>query len=557
MPLVKFRDQTGGMTPDVFPHKMEDNQYSMLFNYRNWKAAASKVGGQEIELNGMPIDNPNLIDFWNQQNVATNGYFMTAKGPYVYQTNVNGQDINISQNGAYTNVFEGTAIPNNAIWTSTSLYGGLTWITNNEFITPQYVTNNTEISPTGELQDLPGWIWNADGETNPYIAQTCKTIRSFDNQLWAANITKKRQDGTMEYYPNLILYSDKATNVSNTKYGYIPDMWQPSGGTQTRSSNWAGYLTIDTSDEIVDMMPLRDTLLVFTVNQIFIIPKLQTYQQVVQPIKFSEVRGLLSNECAVSFDGRILFVTNDDIILTTGSSIDFQSLANQRIKDTFFNDFLTRNTSWQKNVFVRYDRFHNEVWICFPSISSTDGSCNRALIWDVESNGWSLTELPGIYNMVYAPVIGNGTSTDNRPWSGFNYSFLRLQYQIGNKLAAQDIGYTRQWGSTTSYTTMLEKVYDLESMTGADKIKALNSIYPFIQGTTVATVELKFSNIPFSTGIDWSTNDYSGDFDTTIDYKIDPNRNGRYIAMRLITNDTNEHNFTSIDFDIDLLGRRG
>jgi hypothetical protein len=557
MPLAKFRDQNGGMTPDVSPHKMENNQHTMLFNYRNWKAAASKVGGQEVELQGMPLSTPNLIDFWNQQMAATNGYFMTAKAGTVCRTGPDGVDTNISQGGGYTNVYTGGALQPNTVWTSSSMYGGLTWITNNEFITPQYVTNNDTISPSGELQDLPGWIWNASDDTNPYVAQTCKTIRSFDNQLWAANITKQRQDGTMEYYPNLILYSDKATNVSNTKDGYIPDVWEPSSGTQTRSSNWAGYATVDTSDEIIDMLPLRDSLLVFTLNQTYIVPKLQTYQQVLQPQRFSEVRGLLSNDCATSFDGKVLFVTTDDIILTSGSSIDFQSLANQRIKDTFFNEYLTHNTSWQKNVFVRYERFHNEVWICFPSTLSTDGSCDRALIWDVESNGWSMVELPGIYSMVYAPVIGNGTSTGNRPWTGFNYSYQRLHFQITTKLVVQDVGYARQWGSTTSYQTIFEKVYDLEDMSGADKIKSLTSIYPFIQGTTVATVQLKFSNIPFAAGVDWSTNDYEGEFNTLQDYKIDPNRNGRYIALRILTNDSNEHNITSFDFDVEQLGRRG
>jgi hypothetical protein len=555
MALVKFRDQNGGMTPDVSPHKMEDNQHTMLFNYRNWKAAASKIGGQELELGGMPLGTPNLIDFWNQQNTATNGYFMTARAGQVYQTSPTGQDINISQNGLYVNGLDGSTLLGDTVWTSSSLYGGLTWICNTDTVTPQFVTNNASVSPGGILQDLPGWVWNSPSDTNPYTYQTCKTIRSFDNQLWAANITKKRQDGTLEYYPNLILYSDKATSVSNTLYNYIPDVWEPSSGTTTTSSNWAGYLTLDTSDEIIDMLPLRDTLLVFTTNQTYIIPKLQTAQQVVQPQRFSEVRGLLSNDCAQSFDGRVLFVTTDDIILTTGSSIDFQSLVNQRIKDTFFNQYLTRNTAWQKNTFVRYNRFFNEVWVCYPSVDSINGACDRALIWDVESNGWSMVELPGIYSMVYGPVIGDSGAI--RSWSGLNYAYNRFHFQYGTNLYAQDIGYVRKWGTDTAYQTIFEKVYDLEAMSGADKIKALSSIYLFIQGATVATVELKFSNIPFANGVDWSTNDYSGDYDTLVDYKIDPNRNGRYIALRVLTNDSNEHNLTSLDFDLEVLGKRG
>jgi hypothetical protein len=252
-----------------------------------------------------------------------------------------------------------------------------------------------------------------------------------------------------------------------------------------------------------------------------------------------------------------LFVTTDDIILTTGASIDFTSLANQRIKDTFFNQYLSRNPEWQKNVFVRYNRFYNEVWIFYPSVDSTDGSCDKALIFDIESSGWSLVEVPSLYGAVYAPTIGNGTTTGNRNWTGINYAFSRFHFQNNTNLLAQDIGYSRAWGTSTVYQTIFEKVYDIENMSGADKIKSLDSIYPFIQGNVNATIELKFSNIPFSNGVDWTTNDYSGVFTTWEDYKIDPQRNGRYLAIRIITNDDNEHNMTSIDFDISVLGKRG
>jgi hypothetical protein len=558
MPVLKYRDFTGGMVPDIFSHKMEDNQATMLFNYRNWKSAASKVGGQEVEISSMPLSQPNMVDFWRQQLTQSTGYFITAKAGKVWQTAPDGTDLEITRSGGdYVNVIDGSALGNDTVWISTKLYGGLTYITSNEFITPQWVTNNAQLSPAGLLQDLPGWIWNDPLDTNPYVSQTAQCIRAFDNQLWAGNIVKKRQDGTLEYYPNLVLYSDKSTNISNTLGNYLPDTWEPNIGTTTTSSNWAGFVSLDTSDPVIDILPLRDTLIVFTVNEAYIIPKLQVPQQVVSPQRFSGVRGLLSNDCAVSFDGRCFFVTTDDIMLTTGASIDFTSLANQRIKDTFFNQYLTRNSNWQKNVFVRYNRFYNEVWLFYPSTASVDGSCDRALIWDVESAGWSMVEVPNIYGAVYAPTIGNGTTTGNRNWTGINYAFSRLHFQSSSQLLVQDIGYSRAWGASTSYQTIYEKVFDLEGTSDASKIKSIDSIFAFIQGTTDATMELKFSNIPFSNGVDWSTNDYSGVFTTIEDYKIDPQRNGRYIAIRILTNDSNEHNMTSLDFDVQQLGKRG
>jgi hypothetical protein len=180
------------MAPDIFVHKMEDNQSTMLYNYRNWKNAASKVGGQEVEITGMPLSRPNLLDFWRQQLTQSTGYFVTAKAGKVFQTAPNGTSLEITRAGVdYVNVLDGTALSNDTVWTSTQLYGGLTYIASNEFITPQFATNNPVLSPAGLLQDLPGWVWNDPLDTNPYVAQTAQCIRSFDNQLWAGNVVKK------------------------------------------------------------------------------------------------------------------------------------------------------------------------------------------------------------------------------------------------------------------------------------------------------------------------------------------------------------------------------
>ena len=558
MPVAKYRDVSGGMAPDVFVHKQAENQYQYLKNYRIYKNAISKIGGQQVELLNMPLNSPTLLDFWRLQTSTDVGYFVSALAGQVWKTAPDGTDAQITRSGGdYVDVFTGGALSATSVWTSTQMFGGLTFILSNEQVTPQYVTSNALISPAGLLQDLPGWIWNVPGDPNPYVAQTAKVVRAFDNQLWAGNITKKRQDGTLEYYPNLILYSDKATNPANTKQNYIPDTWQPSSGTAGVAANWAGYSSLNTSDPIIDMLPLRDTLLVFTTNRTYVVPKLQTTQQPLSPQILSTTRGLLSNDCAVAVDGYVFMVTTDDIVLTTGASIDFRSIANNLVKDTFFNEYLTRDPSNQNNVFVRYNRFYNEVWVFFPSVGG-QGACNRALIWDVESRAWTLVDTPAIYSAVYSGVIGENTGIRN--WTGINYAFQRLHFQSETTLVAQDVGYQRNWGPGFVGTigTELVKVFDLEERgTDSSIVKTLRAFYPYIQGDTNATVSLKFSNIPFSTGIDWSSPDYSGVFTTTEDYKIDPLMTGRYMAVRIMTADNNEHNITSFNLDIDTGGRRG
>ena len=204
----------------------------------------------------------------------------------------------------------------------------------------------------------------------------------------------------------------------------------------------------------------------------------------------------------------------------------------------------------------------------FPSIYSPDGKCDYALIWDVESQSWSETEMAPHYSVVYAPVIGDGGRNTDRNWvrNTFNLAYNRFQYQYENKLLAQDVGYARPWQVTPEYTTVYEKIIDFEDFgTQADKVKHLSQIFFFVNGgefvagsgLTVLNVKLIWSNIPFSYGVDWTNPDYVGEFSIVEDYKIDAQRPGRYLAMQVTTNDTNYHELTSFDLNVEVLGRRG
>ena len=578
MPLIEFGDFSGGATPDIYGHKQKPNAASVLRNYRSWRSALTKIGGQQVVIDPMPLTDPTLLDFWRFPFSQETAYFISAKGGHVWKTSPNGTSaeitgtpnpyVNQTNNVDPTNYPIGAPLTDTVVWTSTQLFGGLTYVLSNPDSTPQFVTTSPQISPAGQLQDLPGWLWNTPGDPNPYVARSAAIVRAFDNQLWAGNIIMKRQDGTLEYYPNLILYSDKSTNPANTYQNYIPDTWQPSSGTSGTASNWAGFSSLNTSDPIVDMLPLRDTLLVFTTNRTYVVPKLSAPQASLSPQIISTVRGLLSNDCACSYDGNVVMLTTDDIVITTGASIDFQSLANLKVKDRLFQTLLTRNSDWQKNSYVRYNRYYNEIWVVFPSIYSPDGKCDYGLIWDVESQSWSETEMAPHYSLVYAPVIGDGGRNTDRNWirNTFNLSYNRFQYQYQNQLLAQDVGYSRPWQVTPDYTTEYVKIVDLEDFGAqADKIKMLSQVFFFINGGEFVagsgllemTVKVVFSNIPFAYGIDWDNPDYVGTFTVVEDYKLDLQRPGRYVALQFTTNDTLYHELTSFDINVEIMGRRG
>jgi hypothetical protein len=176
------------------------------------------------------------------------------------------------------------------------------------------------------------------------------------------------------------------------------------------------------------------------------------------------------------------------------------------------------------------------------------------LIYNIEHGTFTTTDAPGIYSSVYGPVIGQSGD----PWTGYNFSYSRLNYQVNSTLLAQDQGYIRRWGSSTQISTEWIKVFDMEEQGSSNmSVKTINQILPYISGSIDATIDLVFSNIPFVVMPDFTTPDYSGGFTTLEDYKIDAMRNGRFVAVRVTTVDSRAHGISTINFDIEIAGARG
>lgn len=566
MPIIKYRSFNGGMTPDISPHQQADNEFILAENYRLQHRAMEKVGGQVVEITNMPISDPNSLTYWDPPGQFS--YFVTAKGGNVFATYGTSQGIAVNnilnETGVIANIFTtanlaqtytdnnigdiiyvgntGVPVSDATDYTLNVLAGGDIIVASNNEMYPLWSYGSGTVGALN-FQPLPKWhYYNSAGNVITGLV-TADVMASYKGQLIAGNLRVLDlvdNPGIVSNYPSTIRISD----ISNP--GVIPSTWVP--GTET----FAAQFELNTQDPIQDIIPLRDSVVIFTQNQCFLLSNIQKLSADLRPL--SNVRGLLHKRCAVEIDGFLYFVTTDDIMVSSGASTDFKSLIQTTLRDYFFQERL--NANYANNTFVSYNRYYNEFLVCYANKSSVDGLCNEALVYNISERCWTQIAIPPCTEIVYAPTSGNRDGANTLPWLQFNAAYSRLHSQVGNVMYVHDTG-NASLGSGNIATTLV-KVFDFGSQgSDASKIKHINQIFPFFYGNTTANIQFITQNTPFVGPIDFSNADYSGDFVTTTDYKIDPIRGGRYIAIRIATNDSNYHNFNSIEFDVDILGRRG
>jgi len=108
--------------------------------------------------------------------------------------------------------------------------------------------------------------------------------------------------------------------------------------------------------------------------------------------------GLLAQDCALQFQNRHFVVTQSDIIIHDGTSI--QSVVSARVRKDFFRNL---NDPAADLTTVIPNPLDDEIWVCYAAGSSFN--LNRALVWNWKADSWSKRELPSIRAI--------GTSTRN------------------------------------------------------------------------------------------------------------------------------------------------
>ncbi len=232
---------------------------------------------------------------------------------------------------------------------------------------------------------------------NP-VRVSCGIIEAFGNLLVAGNL--KTTDSlnpsiTLKRDPGVISISDVALT------GGFPTNWNPFASSVSTAERY----TLSETSAIKDMKTLQSNFYIYStegIHQIRLTGNTNT------PVSFSSVTetyGAMTNKAVAEYDGRHFVVGKNDIYSFTGNPADIKSLCDSRTRTYFYNNL---NPSYLDNLFVLENHRLNEIWINYPTIQSTNGNCDEALIYNYRDNTWTIRDLDEVKAGDIGPIVGGG-----------------------------------------------------------------------------------------------------------------------------------------------------
>lgn len=561
-----------GVTTDIPPYDLTPSDWSWANNVRFEANRVQKIGGakaallrdmpQEIPLGVVqqPITESLVYGTWDP---ATN------KGSIYRAEGVSHKNISklVSEGGTEQVRYD---VEPGEPWEYTTLSNTVIFNTNKS--DPQGIAPNEK-----NFHDLPGW-GQPKKAGGAKIDWKTNRIRAYKTYLLCMGITEAGVN-----YPQRVRWS-------NTAYvGTLPPDWIEDDETKDGGFN---DLT-DSQSHIIDGRPLRDSFVIYTNRDTFIMD----YVGGTMVFNFRKIfsdSGILAANCCVEFEGQHFVISEEDIFVHNGSTR--QSVATGRVKDYLMKQISTTNFNATR---VYSYPTRKEIWITYVSENAPAAiagsapedkyACDKAAIWSWEYNTWTFADLPNIYDI----ALGVSPETDSRTWEHYDptgavdhrWSDEAISEDIWNQYAQTftkhqmfgasmdrcfymlDTGYYQDYYDYTKIggpgwnpldpakTTVTSRPVYCEVRRDALDFdeqepdisyhKWWRTIYPQMGGKGTVRFYIGGSNSPNGSPV-W---DSWQDFDIQEDYKVDCFSNYRYPAVRIV--DSSEGDWNMIGYDVD------
>ncbi|MGL5013094.1 MAG: hypothetical protein ACRC6V_02230, partial [Bacteroidales bacterium] len=407
-------------------------------------------------------------------------------------------------------------------------------------------------------------------------------IRSFRNYLVALDLT----EGGVEL-PQRVRWSNVAY-VNELPPDWIEDDESRDGGFNDLT---------DANGRIIDGVPLRDSFVVYTDKETY----LMEYVGGILIYQFKKLfsdSGVLAPECAVEFEQKHFVITKDDIFVHNGASKT--PIASGRVKQHLIDEISSVNP-YATKVFAYTPQ--KEIWITYvgpgqtgndprdpsaPIDDSIQWTCNKCAIWNWEWDTWYFMDIPPCFDVNMAPPPDLTTKEwdeffeeddywDSPKWQTHQWSELgkdfinRIPYIASSDKALYtvDIGEEQvRWVEkldpdghllgfeevkrpvvaelTKTHLDMDEVVENTRShkfiKTITPQFRGAGNIHCYVGGSYNATQEPSWDNYQI--------------FDIEEDVKIDAFSNNRYPAVKFVDFGKGEWSFIGYDIDFVVEGIR-
>ena len=458
----------------------------------------------------------------------------------------NGTEIDYTLSGYTPTSAEGT-------WSYTALANIL--YVNRSDRAPWYLgAANTSFQNLGVSSGAPGQ-WDS--------TYTCQLLRTCGGALVALNVTK-----------GAVNYQTMVKTSSIPLSGVIPASWDPSLANTLATEN----ILSEMKGAITDANNLGPTLIIYGLSEAWMMVADQSIQ-VYNYRKLPFQKGAINANCSFELDGKHYVFGTDDFWMHDGNSE--VSIADEKVRDLVFSSI---NLSKRNRFYISHNPQLKELSFNYISgdahvafIGTPDG-CNRAAVYNYSDKTFTFDDLPLVYSQSVANLSSSATyattlafySTTGGSYLDQEDGYKRTPVYVGDSNATYNLTTSMYaldlfgTGSTVAFpvdTNATKPRYlerygiDLDSLNlDLRGYKVVSSIYP--QGRFGSGAQ----PLMFSVG----STDFSNiapimsapqPFDGDLNYKLDFNVAGRYLAITATYADYNEMSLTGFDIDLHSTGQ--
>ena len=242
----------------------------------------------------------------------------------------------------------------------------------------------------------------------------CGVIRSFGDFLVAGNLVERNG---LDFDSPIVRNLNSVIRTSDAAPpGSMPNNWNPfAAGVSTADE----FVVADTG-VVQDMAEMQGNLYIYANNSISVMRLTGNPTVPLSVTPVTNTHGCQTTNAVLEYEGKHFVVGSQDMYVFGGHPGSIQSVSENRVRRFFFKNLNPLNAN--RMFIVRYSQ-RDEIWICYPTLNSTTGDCDRALIWNYKSNVWTRRDLRGVISGDIGPIPGGGlpfTEIDLSGVSGSN-----------------------------------------------------------------------------------------------------------------------------------------
>jgi len=523
LPLSKFAK--AGLNSDTLPWDLPGDFLTEMTNIRIARQKLSPFAGK-VDWTALPIDfQPGYLMYVNSHG-STFWLIPGLDKVYVYNGNL---FTDISNPAGYGGISE------EDLW-SGCLLSTIPIINNPghfpEYWSPQEITQKMEFLPWNETS-----TWQA-------VNESCRIMRSHKQWLFALDLTS--QDNPI---------SDGVRWSSPADITGIPVTWDPTDVTNVAGLTFLG----GAGGRIIDGKSLRDAFVVYRQSGVSVFEYVGG-QFVWRVRHLSTTVGALTSECIAEVKGKHYFISDGDILVNDGNSIN--SIIHNRIRERFTSDFDATNFG---SAYVVQNDAAKEVWFCIPQTGHD--YANLAYLYNWEDDTWSIRDIPegpaasyGSKPIAQKTWITIGTETWDTAiniWNKQTSTPLNNTVVLATKPAgAGQSGVLTELDSKTDspdgvYSSLIERTgFALE---GLSKVTTITRVFPHLRGKGQIYIQVGSQDFPGS-AVRWKD---AVLYNPTTDRKIDIRTTGELHCFKIYTiDDATFWEFSGIDIEYVEAGAR-